>query len=176
MGGSWAGRLILAALAVFAPVKAHAAVLVGEAAACAPGGGPAIRVNITGLKDRKGSLKLELYPATERDFLRNHSKLIAERKTFRRVWANIPADGAIAMCIRVPRPGRYALVFTHDRDGRSKFNFWTDGVGFPSRTKLRRTRPTVKQAAIYVGRGVAVADIRTQYLRGIRGFAPIPKG
>lgn len=171
-----AARLIMAALALAAPAAARAGALGGEAAACAPGGGPAIRANITGLKDRTGSLKLELYPATEADFLRNHSKLIAERKIFRRVWASIPADGAVAMCIRVPRPGRYALVFTHDRDGRSKFNFWTDGVGFPSRAKLRRTRPTVEQAAITVGRGVAVADIRTQYLRGIRGFAPLTKG
>ncbi len=169
-----AARLILAALAIASPAAGRAQVLGNEAAACAPGGGPAILVEATGLKDRTGNLKLELYPATEADFLRNHSALIAEHKTFRRVTAKTPQSGPIAMCIRVPRPGRYAIVFTHDRDGRSKFNFWTDGVGLPAKTKLRRTRPTVAEAAITVGQGVAVATVRIQYLRGIRGFAPMP--
>lgn len=168
-------RVIATALALIAPVTAHAQTLRGEAAACAPGGGPAIRANITGLKDRIGWLQLELYPATQADFLRNHSKLIAEGKTFRRVRARVPATGAVEMCIRVPRRGRYALVFTHDRDNRSKFNFLTDGVGLPGPGKLRRTRPTVDQAVITVGSGVATANIRVQYLRGIRGFAPMPK-
>lgn len=170
-----AARLILASLAITTPVAAGAQVLGNEAAACASGRGSAILVKITGLKDRTGSLKLELYPATKADFLRNHSALIAEHKTFRRVTAKMPASGPVAMCIRVPRPGQYALVFTHDRDGRSKFNFWSDGVGLPGKRKLRRTRPTVEEAAITVGGGVTVASVRVQYLRGIRGFAPMPK-
>lgn len=155
---------------------ARAQILGADAAACRPGGGPAIQTRITGLKDRTGKLKLELYPANKADFLRNHSALIAERKTFRRVTAALPATGPVIMCIRVPRPGRYALVFTHDRDGRSKFNFMTDGAGFPNPGKLRRTRPTVELAAITVGASRTIATIRAQYLRGIRGFAPMPGG
>ncbi len=170
-----AARLILALLALAVPAAAGAQILGNEAAACTSGRGPAILAEITGLKDRTGSLKLELYPATKADFLRSHSALIAEHKIFRRVTAAMPRSGPVAICIRVPRPGRYAIVFTHDRDGRSKFNFWTDGVGFPGKTKLRRTRPTVEEAAITVGQGVTVANIRTQYLRGIRGFAPMPR-
>ena len=34
--------------------------------------------------------------------------------------------------MRVPAPGRYALLFTHNRDGKNKFNFWADGAGFAS--------------------------------------------
>lgn len=162
------------ALAIGAtPAAAQAAILGDDAAACAAGSaGPAIRVNVAGLKDRTGRLKLELYPATEDDFLKDDRDLIREGKTFRRVWAKTPATGAVAMCIRAPAPGRYALLFTHDRDGKNKFNFWKDGAGFVSTAKLGRSRPQVAQAELSVGAGVTTVNIHTQYLRGLSGFAP----
>src|SRR3546814_5265284 len=90
--------------------------------ACAAGKGPAVLVNVSGFKDRAGRMKLELYPATEADWLEHRKTLEAAGKTFRRVWADVPASGAVAMCIKVPKPGRYGLVFTHDRDGKNKFS------------------------------------------------------
>lgn len=57
------------------------------------------------------------------------------------------------MCIRVPHPGRYALLFTHDRDGKNKFNFWSDGAGFPANTKLGRRKPPLASALIDVPNG-----------------------
>ncbi len=77
------------------------------------------------------------------------------------------------MCIRAPAPGRYALLFTHDRDGRNKFDFWKDGAGFPSNAKLGRARPKLSQAVINVGTGVTTTTIRAQYLRGLGGFGPV---
>jgi hypothetical protein len=77
------------------------------------------------------------------------------------------------LCIRVPTPGPYALLFTHNRDGRNKFNFWADGAGFPSNTKLGRSRPKVTQGRIVVPEGVVSIDIHAQYLRGLGGFGPI---
>ncbi|KQS02888.1 hypothetical protein ASG11_00195 [Sphingomonas sp. Leaf357] len=147
-------------------------VLGGDAAACSTGG-PAIRVNVVGLKDRTGDLKLELYPATEEDFLKDDHDLVRQGKVFHRVTADIPASGDIAMCIRVPRPGRYALLFTHNRDGRNKFNFWSDGAGFPSNQRLGRAKPKLAQAVIDVPAGTVTTTIRAQYLRGFGGFSPI---
>lgn len=144
-----------------------------DSSACAAGGGPAVRANIIGLKDRTGRLKLELYPANEADFLRDDTLLLREGKTFRRVWAQTPSSGDVSLCIRVPAAGRYALLFTHDRDGKNKFNFWKDGAGFPSNTRLGRARPKLSAAVIDVGRGVTTTTIRAQYLRGLSGFAPI---
>jgi uncharacterized protein (DUF2141 family) len=109
------------ALALASPVGAQ--MLGSDAAGCRPGGGPAIAVDITGLKDRTGELKLELYPGEEADFLKDDHALIAAGKTFRRVSVPTPATGPTAMCIRVPRPGRYALLLTHNRDGKNKFSF-----------------------------------------------------
>lgn len=146
-----------------------------DAAACL-NGGPAIRVNIFGLKDRTGDLKLEVYPATEADFLRDDNALLREGKVFRRVRVRTPAAGAVAMCVRVPAPGAYALVFTHDRDGRNKFNFWEDGAGMPGNLKIGRTRPKLAMARVTVPDGVLTLNIRAQYLRGLGGFSPLKAG
>ncbi|SOB79623.1 Uncharacterized conserved protein, DUF2141 family [Sphingomonas guangdongensis] len=165
----------VAALLLLAAVPVQAVPLGEDAAACVAGTVPAIQVSILGLKDRTGRLKLELYPANEGDFLKDDRDLVREGKVFRRVWAQTPAGGgSVQMCIRAPAPGRYALLLTHDRDNRNKFNFWRDGAGFPSNTKLGRSRPKLAQAVIAVGGGVTGTSIRVQYLRGLGGFSPIP--
>ncbi len=160
-------------LAAAATQPATAQTLGEDAGACTSGRGPAIQAEITGLKDRSGRLKLELYPATEEDFLKDDRDLIKEGKTFRRIWANTPPSGAVILCIRVPAPGEYAVLFTHDRDGKNKFNFWSDGAGFPSNQRLGRSRPKLRQATVRVGNGVTTVNIRAQYLRGLGGFSPL---
>jgi uncharacterized protein (DUF2141 family) len=158
------------------PATAQARVLGGDAPACVQRNGPAIEVAIQGLKDRAGTLKLELYPATEEDFLKDDRDLRAQGKFFRRVRTATPKAGPITMCIRAPTPGRYALFVTHDRDGKNKFNVWTDGAGFPSNERLGRARPRLSQATVIVPRGIARVTIRAQYLRGvIPKFGPIGK-
>lgn len=161
--------LALGAAALAVPAQAQ--VLGEDAAACTSRSGPAIQATIVGLKDREGALKLELYPANEDDFLEHDNKLRAENKVFRRVSATPPATGNPMLCIKVPRPGRWALFFGHDRDGKRKFSFWTDGAGFPSNRKLGRARPKLTDAIIDVGPGVTTTTIRAQYLRGIGGFS-----
>ncbi|MEP7005888.1 MAG: hypothetical protein ABI810_07900, partial [Sphingomonas bacterium] len=69
---------LLAALMTFAASPASAEIIGEDAAACAAGHGPAIQVNIIGLRDRSGEIWLELYPATESDFLRPDQDLVAE--------------------------------------------------------------------------------------------------
>lgn len=167
------GTLPIAVAIASLAVPATAQTLGTDANLCATGNGPAIRANIVGLKDRTGRLKLELYPATGADFLKDDTLLVREGKTFRRIWAQPPSSGDVSLCIRVPAPGRYALLFTHDRDGKNKFNFWRDGAGFPANTKLGRSRPRLAIATIEVGRGITVTTIRAQYLRGLSGFAPL---
>lgn len=165
-----------AAVAMLVPAGVSAAVLGSDAAACINRDRPAIEVLVTGLKDRTGSLKLELYPATEEDFLKDDRDLIAEGKFFRRVRAATPANGPVTLCIKAPDPGRYALFFTHDRDGKNKFNVWTDGAGLPSNEKIGRAKPQLSQAVVTVPRGVRRIAIRAQYLRGIiPSFGPVGK-
>lgn len=165
-------RSITIALALLAATPALAQADPAEGG-CNLVAGPPIYVSVTGLKDRTGRLKVEIYPDNEVDFLKDDTSLKQERKPFRRVWMNTPASGPVTVCIRAPGPGRWALLLTHDRDGKNKFNFWQDGAGFPSNQKLGRSRPKVGQALLNVpvqGGGVTV---RVQYLRGLGGFGPL---
>jgi uncharacterized protein (DUF2141 family) len=152
-----------------AGAPARAQVLGEDAAACTGGRGPAIRATITGIKDRKGTLNLELYPPNEQDFLQGDKTLAAAGKVFRRIKVTPPGPTA-TLCLRVPRPGRYALFLGHDRDGKRKFNFWSDGAGFPSNERIGRARPKLSQSLIDVGPGITTTTIRVQYLRGLGGF------
>ena len=145
----------------------------GDTSACASGDGPAIRVNVIGLRDRVGELKLELYPANEADFLKDDRDLIREGKVFRRVRVPTPQGGPVSLCIRAPAAGSYALLFTHNRDGKNKFNFWEDGAGMPSNQRIGRARPKLAMARIVVPGGVVTTEIRAQYLRGLSGFSPL---
>ncbi|KQT34661.1 hypothetical protein ASG29_00345 [Sphingomonas sp. Leaf412] len=165
-------RIASMAALLLAPA-ASAQVLGADAAACTGGQGPAIQASVLGLKDRKGTLKLELYPANEDDFLAGDKALLAAGKTFRRITVAASAAATPVICLRVPRPGRYALFLGHDRDGKNKFNFWSDGAGFPGNGKLGRSRPKLVEALIDVGPGVTTTSIRVQYLRGLGGFAPL---
>lgn len=163
------------ALALLAASNAFAQpmqVLGEDAASCRDGNGPAIRVDVSGLKDRAGELWLELYPDNAADFLRDDTALMAEGKTFRRTRARPVAAGATSICVRVPRPGRYALLLRHNRTGKDGFSFWKDGVGFPGNQPIGRAKPQVGQAAIMAGPGVTVTGIQMQYLHGLRGFQP----
>lgn len=168
------GRLALTILLLLlgtTPVAAQR-ILGRDAEACSRGE-PSIRVFPEGLRDRTGRIKLELFPATAEDFLKDDTILKREGKPFRRVWARLPDEGAVSICIRVPGRGRYALFFTHDRDGRNKFDLFQDGAGFPSNRRIGRTWPALSDGEVNVGGGETRLDIRVQYLRGVAGFAPI---
>jgi hypothetical protein len=166
--------MAMAALPMAMGPLAAAAQTVGEdSAICNAGHGPAIQANIVGMKDRAGEVKLEIYPANETDFLRDDYLLIKEHKLFRRITALTPKSGAVSLCIKVPGPGRYAILFTHNRDSQSKFSFWTDGAGFPGGERMGRSRPKLNQALIDAGPGITNVTIRAQYLRGLGGFAPM---
>lgn len=161
------GLMLLVAAGQTTPVKD---VINGS---CEIGSGPRLYIDIEGLKDRTGRLKVELFPPTEEDFLRDDSALIADKRPFRRVWASVPASGPARVCIRAPYAGQWAVLLTHDRDGRNKFNFWKDGAGFPSDQRLRRTRPKLRQAVVDLPPRDSQIRIRLQYLRGLGGFGPV---
>lgn len=170
---SFAFSSLLPMLLLIPGVAEAGTVMGSDARHCISGEGPAIQVNVSDLKDRTGLLRLELYPANEKDFMRPDMDLVAEGKVFRRVTIDAPSAGPVSLCIRVPRPGRYALLFLHSRRAQDKFDFWKDGVGLRSNVRIGRARPRVDDAAIDVGSGVAVVDIKAQYLRGLGGFGPL---
>lgn len=135
---------------------------------CRPGeSGPAFLVAVEGLKDRKGNLKLEVYPANDADFLEDDNILLNAGKTFRRVEVPVPASGGVELCIRVPSAGTYALTVLHDRDANRKFNWRSDGVGFAGNPLLGLSKPKAAAASARAGAAPTRVNVVMNYLRGL---------
>ena len=137
-----------------------------------PETGPAFLVDVSGLRDRAGRLKLELYPANDRDFLADDNILVMAGKPFARVEVATPPDGAVELCIRAPRPGRYALSLLHDRNADRKFQLSSDGIGFSNNPKLGWTKPGAERVAMDVGDTPRRISIVMNYRRGL-GMRPL---
>ncbi|GGB62356.1 DUF2141 domain-containing protein [Blastomonas aquatica] len=169
------GLLACAASSIGAPYPVPPRAERGKAnAACRPGEpGPAIRVKVTGIKDGEGSLRLDLYPANDTEFLAPDKELIAAGRPFRRIERKPLVAGTATLCIRAPEPGHYALSVLHDRDGDGKFAFLRDGVGFSRNPRLRRAKPKASSVAIKIGPGIGETQIVMNYRRGL-GFGPVP--
>lgn len=135
--------------------------------------GPAFLVDIVGLKDRQGTLKLELYPSNDEDFLADDNILVMAGKAFRRVETPVPASGPVQLCIRAPAPGTYSLSVLHDRDRNRKFAWTIDGIGFPGNPKLGWSKPKAAATRATVGSGVAHVSVTMNYRRGLLSFGPL---
>jgi uncharacterized protein (DUF2141 family) len=136
--------------------------------------GPALMINVVGLKDRGGTMKAELYPANDQDFLADDNVLINAGKTFRRVVIDVPASGNVQMCIRAPSAGTYGLSLLHDRDANRKFGLSIDGVGFGSNpSSLGPFKPKIAVGRVVAGSGITPVNVRMMYRRGLMSFGPI---
>lgn len=135
--------------------------------------GPAVIVVPTGLKDRKGKLRVEVYPANDEDFLADDNVLVMAGKTFRRAEIPLPAQGPVEVCIRLPAPGAFSIIVLHDRDSNRKFGLSSDGVGFPGDPRLGLAKPRSAAAQFDAGRGVGRVEVRMNYRRGLFGFGPL---
>lgn len=160
--------MLLAALLAAARLGA------ADAACRANEAGPALRVEVLGLKDRRGGLRLELYPADDDDFLADDTALTAAGKDFRRVDVAVPAQGPALLCIRAPRPGRYAVVLLHDRNADLKFEPLVDGVGFANDPRLGYAKPSAARASLQIGQAVSQVSIQLNYWNGLR-LAPLKR-
>lgn len=138
--------------------------------------GPAFIVTLSGLKDRAGLARVELYPANDQDFLADDNVLIGHGKAFRRAEIRVPTSGPVQVCIRAPGPGAYALSVLHDRDANHKFSLSADGIGFPGNPRLGWHKPKAAEATVRVGDGPATVAVRMNYRQGLLSFAPIKEG
>lgn len=163
--------LFLTAASIPVPPRAERGRAGADCRASEPG--PAVRVDVIGLKDRTGKLILELYPENDKDFLQADKILIAAGKPFRRVPVVTPSRGAISVCIRAPGPGRYAIALLHDRDSNGKFGLSSDGIGFANNPKLGLGKPKAKSAAVALNSGTRSIEIVMNYRRGV-GVGPLP--
>lgn len=167
--------LVLLVAAVLGAAPASAEILGPDAAACRPGSGrDALLLTVTGFKNREGTLRVELWPGTEGDFMRDHHQLVAEGKAYHRVTVPVPATGPAQVCVPLPGPGTYAVGAFHSPSGVRKFNFRTDGATFTRNPRVGISRPRAADVAMTFGPGLSESTVTMNYLRGL-GFRPIPQ-
>lgn len=165
--------LIAIALSGAAPVKPDPSLGKAEAACRANETGPALIITATGLKDRKGLLRAELYPNNDTDFLADDAVLVNAGKTFRRVDLALTASNEPTLCMRLPHSGKYALSLLHDRDHNLKFGLTSDGIGFSGNPKLGWSKPKVASATVIASSGITRISIRMNYRKSLISFGPI---
>ena len=135
--------------------------------------GPALLVTAAGLKDRTGTLRLEVYPPTDPEFLSDDNVLVAAGKTFRRTVASPPAAGPAELCVRLPAPGSYGVTVIHKRASEASFQISRDGVAFANDPPLRFSQPKAKAATVVAGPGITRVTVRMMYRRSLFSFGPI---
>lgn len=170
--------ILLPALSMMASAIIPSTPSLGKAEARCRGNeeGPAFLIDIVGLKDRQGNLKLEVYPSNDADFLQDDNILISQGKTFRRVEIPVSStSGTVTLCVRLPEPGRYAVSVLHDRDGNRKFGLSIDGIGFGGNPRLGMGKPKAAAASIVAGNRITRERIVMNYRRGLLSFGPIKR-
>lgn len=128
---------------------------------CAPGAGPAVRVDVSGMKSAEGLLIVRAYHAREGEWLK-------AKKYFAKVHE--PArKGRMSVCVPVPAAGgQYAIAVQHDVKGNYSTNFSTDGAGMSNNPVVKHfigipRAPAVDKVAFPVGEGVTRVAIEMRY-------------
>ena len=165
--------LALAAAAVLYPAAPVPDYGIAEGQCRAHEPGPAIVASVEGLKDRTGTLRLELYAPIDGQWLSDDRDLVRDGKVFRRTVVPVPASGPVELCIRAPRAGEWSLALIHDRAGTKKFKLSTDGIGFSGNPHLGLSQPKAEAAEIAAGPGVTRIAIRMNYRHGLLSFGPL---
>lgn len=144
---------------------------------CRPGEtGPALHLVAKGLKDRTGTLKAEVYPSVDGDFLQDDNILLNAGKTFRRMETQIPQSGDPMICIRIPSAGAYSVLVMHDRNANHKFNISQDGIGFTGNPKLGWSKPKAAATRINAGSGLTRVEVVMNYRNGLVSIGPLKQG
>ncbi len=162
----------VAALLAFAPgtIQANAAVLGPQADKCADDHGPAVLVEIAGLKKRSGSLRIQSYGG-------DPSRFFEKGAWLERIDVPVPAAGSVSVCVPVPKPGTYAISVRHDMNGNGKSDM-SDGGGMSGNPEISlfdlmfKKKPPAREVVFTVGDHVRTITVTMNYVQG-GAFRPI---
>jgi uncharacterized protein (DUF2141 family) len=140
--------------------SAHAgAVISNDMSKCSAGAGPAIQVNVRGIKGTSGKIRVQNYPATSAAWL-------AKGRWLHRMEARASAS-ALNFCIPLSASGKYAIAVRHDKNANGKTDISSDGGGFsnnPSINVLNLGKPSVGKVAFSAGPGVTTITVNLKYM------------
>lgn len=123
------------------------------------GSGPAVMINITGIRPATGKVRAQLYLANSDDWLERGRWLTR---------IELPArDGSMAICMPVPAAGEYAIAVRHDVNENGETDIRTDGGAMsnnPSINIFNLGRPSINRTRFTIGREVLPMTLRMRYL------------
>lgn len=160
-----ATALAAAALGTFGLAAPLAAQTLGvkidnDMSRCAPGKGPAVRLDISGLKSSGGNLFVRTYRARESDWLKS-------RRYLHRIDTT-PRKGTTTVCVPLPSAGDYAIVVQHDANGNRDKDFSSDGAGMSNNPEIKTflgipRPPGLDKTRFRAGDGVTRIVIQVKY-------------
>jgi uncharacterized protein (DUF2141 family) len=149
----------LSSVALTVPAHAQLREEVSNDLSVCRGQGPAVRINISGVKAGGGNLRVQLYRGTKADWLETG-------RWIHRI--EVPARaGSMAVCMPVPTAGTYAIAIRHDLNGNGKTDIFSDGGGMsnnPSINVLNLGKPSYRKTAFDVPNAVKAINIQMKYL------------
>jgi uncharacterized protein (DUF2141 family) len=134
-------------------------VISNDMSKCSAGAGPAIQVNVRGIKGLTGRIRVQNYPATS-------SAWLAKGRWLQRMEARA-SSSALNFCVPVSAAGKYAIAVRHDKNGNGKTDISSDGGGFsnnPSINILNLGKPSVTKVAFSAGPGVTTITVNLKYM------------
>ncbi|MEH6756425.1 MAG: DUF2141 domain-containing protein [Parasphingorhabdus sp.] len=157
----FAASLALSTALLAVPVSASIAgqKISNDLSKCRSGNGPAVLVNLSGVKSSSGKIRVQLYRGTKAEWLKKGA------------WINrieTPAKAnAMAICVPVPSSGTYGIAVRHDMNSNGKTDISKDGGGMsnnPSINIFNLGKPGYEKTAFPVGNEVKSINIEIKYL------------
>ncbi len=152
--------LTLGALVVAIPAAADPRESRADDPTCAKGGSPAVLVQVSGLKNGSGKVRVQAYGPGAANYLKKGE------------WAarvDVPLGGrrSLDVCLPLPAGGTYSLAVRHDANANHKSD-WNDGAGFSRNPRLSLLgRPGFAQTAVAVRGGPTRVNVVINYRRGM---------
>jgi uncharacterized protein (DUF2141 family) len=152
----------VASLPPVAPIQFSKDVVELSQAACTSNPtGAVARIQVVGLKNRQGRVRIQLYNGTADDFLVKGRWLV-------RMQGDVPRSGPLIVCLPLQSVGRpYGIVVRHDSNANAKSDLGEDGFGVSNNPKLGLSKPKATNAAFVAQAGVIDLKIVVNYLSGL---------
>ncbi len=151
------------------PAAAQATTL-GPAAARCNNNDAAVLVDVSGFKERSGTLRVQIYQANPRTYLDRGQWL-------ERVEVPVARAGSMRVCVPVPSPGNYVVAVRHDVNNTGKTDR-NDGAGMSGNPRMRlpdvlaRRKPPLDSVRIAVGTTTRQVPVTLNYIQGL-SFGPV---
>lgn len=156
-----AGALVLGGFAGPLAAQSLGRKIDNDMSLCAPGKGPAIRLQISGLKSSSGNLFVRTYHARSSDWLKS-------KRYIHRIDTT-PRKGSMTVCIPLPAAGEYAFTVQHDANGNRETDFSIDGAAMSNNPVIKTILgfprpPALDQTRFRAGAGVTRIAVQMRYM------------